>query len=375
MAQNLHGIVISIAIGDPAPVFDDWGGTDVTVHATYLTQSELDSDRYQRFNQGQWISEPGSSDLLASLEGRSVIIEGPEGSEPVSSGGTATLQFELTEEEYSDPGVIFMWASPLGAVTLKAEGIGLPAGLLKVYDLAQYKKTTPMLTPGGGLAVVRTISFHVELFISVTSFTINHIINRNHGGDDFIDSIREGISNSNTREGAIADFGGISAPENQRTMLLGSVDLPDWAAHTAANVYDGTAGPDGNMYSPPPRGYDGALDLKPEIRALFGNYNTVGNNGKIYRADVFSNTSWGYTGQYVGLTANELVRFQEMDPNSVSHAQDNITTPHGVIFNEVIGDPPENSELRRQLFAVYVRFLDTYESWTAIWAENSEGNN
>ena len=72
MAQTFHGIVINITFGDPAPVFGDWGGADITVHATYLTKAELNSKRYIYFNKDRWKSKKASPELLAALRGRSV---------------------------------------------------------------------------------------------------------------------------------------------------------------------------------------------------------------------------------------------------------------------------------------------------------------
>jgi len=361
------GVHINLTVGSPAPVYPDFSSAPLKVCAVYFTDAQMNSLGLTTFRDPYKIGDIGSN------KGRSKVIPGIDGSVTVSSG-SIVLAFPLTDAQFNDPKPgLFIYCEPLGAAALRCTAIDkYKRGLLyEVRDLKKFKSTSPTYN--------QAFVLNVEVFKSVVSHTVDRMQGFTHGNYSPIDEIR----NMEDREAATARLGALAVG-----------DVAPWKAQAGDIILSGRKNNYDYTYATNNPDKAGILDLKPDIGTIdkqyqgltpykasqdYGDVVTIGNNGRLYSRDVFSNLNWGYVGNYAGFQADELNRLANLDPTSTAVPQDDLSTIRGHQIAKDADDKMEGKGAnvclapRPVIFRHLVSILDTDDRFTRPWDIENEG--
>lgn len=117
-------------------------------------------------------------------------------------------------------------------------------------------------------------------------------------------------------------------------------------------------------------------DFKAPIKKLYAEIMRIGNDGRIYSNEGFSNLNWGIVGYQLELGPERMIEFAHMDPSSGNQDHDDSATRDGQRAGESASVPQSNDPTipdefprpidRRKLFLFITKVLSENDLYTTL---------
>lgn len=238
----------------------------------------------------------------------------------VGSGKTATIVFDVEDEDVSRVSGAEAWGNNYGAVAFVENAHGLAVGHLKLNKARILALPMPEVKVSG--SKVRVVIGYTQTVLvtqGIAQYITNEInTNRNH------EVIRK-IADLNAQ----ADIYEVNLNKTAwyvRGIVRDRVnDLRRLAEHKFARLVHTNEGAKG-FFADVYFGGGGEWDHKPKIRRVWGARNRLGNTNIDYYYDIWSNIHYGYVGGAAAFSLNELLEGasvqQKFDSGSADEAAD-----------------------------------------------------
>ncbi|HCL5272390.1 TPA: hypothetical protein N2G33_004704 [Salmonella enterica] len=316
---------------------------------------------------------PVTPDLhhIESIEKNSVIFEGECAQQwKVSAQSSMPFEFPITKSEYDEAYSLVIWADPFASASFFDDGYW--KGVLIIDKISEYKHDE-----SDGIVNKHVIDITVKIAQSVISYFLDLVETYTTPNfkplKDLHDAIKE-----NKDVDAMGKLGvmGVSIGANNSLYYA-----------TKNDVGDGIINPlEGDLYdrdywiSESKKAKDASnvkwgesnisiYDFKAPINTLYGAMMRIGNDGRIYSNEGFSNLNWGIVGYQLEVGPDRMIKYAHMDVTSGDQTHDDEATRDGEKAAEIAAntssDKPGALD-RRALFLFIVNAISSNDLYTHV---------
>ncbi|ECF3155282.1 hypothetical protein ACVUCS_003504 [Salmonella enterica subsp. enterica] len=352
---------ITLNAGDqPLPNIVDFGRATIGIN-------------YRLYNESEHKKKlPVTPDLhhIETIEKNSVTFDGECAQQwKVSAQSPMPFEFPLTKSEYDEAYSVVIWADPFASAAFFREGNW--RGVLIIDKISQYKHDE-----SDGIANKHVIDITVKIAQSVISYFLDLVEKYSTPNFEPLKEIHDAIKRGD--RDAIGKLGVLG-------VSIGSNNNFDYA--TRNDVGDGVINPfDGDLYdkdywiseSKKTKKPDNIkwgesdisrYDFKAPINKLYGAMMRIGNDGRIYSNEGFSNLNWGIVGYQLEVGSDKMIKYAHMDIFSGDQSHDDIATQDGQEAAEVAAntssDKPRMLD-RRALFLFITNAISSNDLYTHV---------
>ncbi|ELI0424158.1 hypothetical protein Q8V11_000807 [Salmonella enterica] len=393
---------ISISKGQqPLPNMTDIGINSLQVNYCLWSKKEYDEQ----------FPVPLKIDKIYNLE-KNTKLYPSEGAFPwvISAEESNPWKVQISEEEFDNANYLMVWAGPIGSAAFFDSDSSYWKGVLRI-NISSSKKVEEENNSNN-------INHIIEVNLNIAQSVISY----------FIDLVQE-FSTNNYKElkkihddlaqGQLSALGklGVMGPSLERNddcLDAGKIDNFEAFRHNkfgfGVDLYDyqyyeeqrrKVFGPDGNCidissdipytsYSDINGGFShtkyynntvgwnqsgsaiSIYDFKTPIKKLYAEMIRIGNDGRIYSNEGFSNINWGIIGRQLNLEKGDTNYFATLDPFSSNEPHDELATDIGYEIADTVAD--EFSEFpavldRRAVFLLVLKSIRENDYFTYLGAE------
>lgn len=308
---------------------------------------------------------------IQTLEKNSVIFES-EGAQQwnVSAQSPMPFEFPLTKSEYDDAYSLVIWADPFASAAFFWEGNW--RGVLIIDNISQYKHDE-----SDGIINKHVIDITVKVGQSVISYFLDLVETYTSPNFKPLKELHDAIKENNNTD-AMGRLGvmGVSIGQNnsinyatrnnsgEKVVDPFGEDLYDkdyWISESkkAKDSSDVKWG-ESNI---------SIYDFKDPINSLYGSMVRIGNDGRIYSNEGFSNLNWGIVGYQLEVGPERMIKYAHMDLTSGDQTHDDAATRDGGKAAEIAAntssDKPSALD-RRALFLFIVNAISSNDLYTHV---------
>ncbi|ASG89026.1 hypothetical protein DLR11_05695 [Salmonella enterica subsp. salamae] len=353
---------ITLSAGEqPLPNVTDFGRATIGVNYCLYNESEHKKKL------------PVTPDLhhMETLEKNSVIFEG-EGAQQwkVSAQSPMPFEFPLTKSEYDEAYSVVIWADPFASAAFFSKGNW--RGVLIIDKIAEYKNDE-----SDGMVNKHVIDITVKVAQSVISYFLDLVETYTTPNFKPLKDLHDAIKENNDVD-AMGKLGvmGVSIGANNSLYYA-----------TKNDIGDGIINPlDGDLYdkdywiSESKKAKDSSnvewgesnisiYDFKAPINKLYGAMMRIGNDGRIYSNEGFSNLNWGIVGYQLEIGPDKMIEYAHMDITSGDQTHDDEATMDGQKGAEIAAktstEKPRALD-RRALFLFTVNVISSNDLYTYV---------
>ncbi|MCT6425044.1 hypothetical protein MTR55_10820 [Escherichia coli] len=377
----------------PLPKISDIGVASLKIHYCLWNEEEYNEK----------LSVPPVIDDIPSLQ-KNTIVFPSEGNFPWSifSNDSVMWETQISQDEFENAYCLMIWADPIGSAAF-FDGSQYWKGVLRIDDMSTLKDNKK---DEGKNYVNHITEVNLKISQGVISYFIDLV--EKYSSDSFNelklihDEIKKGNRNALGRLGVM----GLSIGDNDTCYMSMAVDVYEAKNRNDTgrkeDLYDGNYyneqrkvafGPDGGCINNNPIYYDpdhttpfspyfavkvkwgqsniSIYDFKSPIKQLYAEMIRIGNDGRIYSNEGFSNLNWGIIGKQLELTSKDMKGFAALDPRSNHDEHDDAATDMGY---EIAGSATSDKNYpvkfdRRTLFFLTLKSLRENDLFTCLGAE------
>lgn len=356
---------ITLNAGDqPLPNIADFGRATIGINYCLYNESEHKKKL------------PVTPDLhhIETIERNSVSFDGECAQQwKVSAQSPMPFEFPLTKSEYDEAYSVVIWADPFASAAFFREGNW--RGVLIIDKISQYKHDE-----SDGVVNKHVIDITVKIAQSVISYFLDLVETYTTPNFKPLKEIHDAIKRGD--RDAIGKLGVLG-------VSIGSNNNLDYA--TRNDIGDGIINPlDGDLYDKDywiseskrtKNPYNikwgesdiSRYDFKAPISKLYGAMMRIGNDGRIYSNEGFSNLNWGIVGYQLEVGSDRMIKYAHMDVTSGDQTHDDVATRDGqkaaeIAANTSTGEPATYPKIldRRALFLFTVNAISTNDLYTHV---------
>ncbi|EKK1678897.1 TPA: hypothetical protein JZG31_000494 [Escherichia coli] len=354
-------IRITLNAGDmPLPNTTDFDRTTIGINYCLYNKDEYDKKL------------PVIPDLhhMDTVEKNSVMFEGECAQQwKVSAQSPMPLEFPITKSEYNEAYSLIIWADPFASAAFFRNGYW--KGVIIIDKISEYKHDE-----SDGKTNKHIIDITLKVSQSVISYFLDLVEKYTTPNFEPLQEMHDAIKNGD--QSALGKLGvmGVSIGSNNNwiyatrndsgEVFIGDygVDLYDknyWISESkkAKNPFDIKWG-ESNI---------SIYDFKAPIDTLYGAMMRIGNDGRIYSNEGFSNLNWGIVGYQLEVGPDRMIKYAHMDISSGDQAHDDVATGDGQEAAESATINPSifPAKLdRRKLFLFIVNAISTNDFYTHV---------
>lgn len=308
---------------------------------------------------------------IDTVEKNSIIFEGECAQQwKVSAQSPMPFEFPITKSEYDEAYSLVIWADPFASASFFWEGNW--RGVLIIDNISQYKHDEL-----DGMVNKHLIDITVKVAQSVISYFLDLVETYTTPNFEPLKELHDDIKDHNNTD-AMGKLGvmGVSIGQNN------SIDYA-----TRNNSGEKIVDPFGDdLYdkdywiSESKKAKDSSdvkwgesnisiYDFKVPINSLYGSMMRIGNDGRIYSNEGFSNLNWGIVGYQLEVGPDRMIKYAHMDITSGDQAHDDEATRDGQKAAEIAAntssDKPRTLD-RRELFLFIVNAISSNDLYTHV---------
>lgn len=333
-----------------------------------------------------------------------------EGSFPWTiSDETQSWKIQISKEEFENANYLMIWANPIGSAAFFDSDSNYWKGVLRV-NISSLGKVVEEENNSNdinhvimaNLSIAQSvISYFLDLVQEFSTNNYKELKDIHDKLKDIHDKFTGGNLNALGKLGVM----GPSIGRNDTCFKAGGIDNFESIKHNkfgfGVDLYDyqyyeeqrrKVFGPDGNCLEPSPNApyvshtkyYDNAVewnqsgsaisiyDFKTPIKKLYAEMFRIGNDGRIYSNEGFSNINWGIIGRQLELEKEDANYFATQDPTSSNEPHDEYSTAVGYEIADTvtngISEFPANLD-RHAVFSLVLKFISENDYFTYLGAE------
>lgn len=267
---------------------------------------------------------------MISLEKNSIMFESKGGLPwQVNGQGTMSLEFPITKKEFEETYTIVIWADPFGSAAFYAEGYW--KGVVIIKKIARFK-----IEETDGSTKKNILNIKLKIAQSVISYFIDLVEKYTSPSFPVLQRMHDALINGDR---SVLGMLGVMAPSigyNDNSLYATGINTAEvFYGESGVDLYDG-------YYWVFERVMSGKLftiewgdcnisiyDFKAPIRKLYAEVMRIGNDGRLYSNEGFSNLNWGIVGYQLELGPERMIKFAHMDPSSENQDHDDAATRDG----------------------------------------------
>lgn len=353
---------ITLSAGEqPLPNVTDFGRATIAVNYCLYNKSEYDK---------KLPVTPNLHDI-ETIEKNSVIFEGECAQQwKVSAQSPMPFEFPLTKSEYDEAYSVVIWADPFASAAFFREGNW--RGVLIIEEVSKYKHDVSEEAVNKHI-----IDVTVQVAQSVISYFLDLVETYTTPNFEPLKELHDAIKENNDTD-AMGKLGvmGVSIGQNNSIIYA-----------TRNNAGEKTVDPFGDdLYdkdywvSESKKAKDSSdvkwgesnisiYDFKVPINSLYGSMMRIGNDGRIYSNEGFSNLNWGIVGYQLEVGPEKMIEYAHMDITSGDQTHDDEATRDGQKAAEIAAntssDKPGALD-RRKLFLFVVNAISSNDLYTHV---------
>lgn len=280
------------------------------------------------------------------------------------------FEFPITKSEYDEAYSLVIWADPFASASFFWEGNW--RGVLIIEEVSKYKHDV-----SEGAVNKHIIDVTVQVAQSVISYFLDLVETYTTPSFEPLKELHDAIKENNNTD-AMGRLGvmGVSIGQNN------SIDYA-----TRNNSREKIVDPFGDdLYdkdywiSESKKAKDSSdvkwgesnisiYDFKVPINSLYGSMMRIGNDGRIYSNEGFSNLNWGIVGYQLEIDPEKMIEYAHMDITSGDQTHDDEATMDGQKAAEIAAntstDKPRALD-RRALFLFTVNAISSNDLYTHV---------
>ncbi|RJT43005.1 hypothetical protein [Rahnella woolbedingensis] len=351
----------------PSPNIEDFGRKLIIINYCLYTESQ----------HKVIFSVPPDIKFIEPMEKNSIMFDS-EGGLPwqVLAQCSMPLEFPITKKEYEKAYSLVVWADPFGSAAFF--GGGYWKGVLIIKEISKFKTEEIV-----GNTKKNIINIKLQVAQSVISYFIDLVEKYTTSTLPELKEIHDAYKNGDK---SVLGKLGVMAPtiDKNNTVFYRRANntaeffIGDWGT----DLYDGDYWIDESLKAKDPSNIEwgdsniSIYDFKAPIKKLYAEMIRIGNDGRIYSNEGFSNLNWGIVGYQLELGSDRMIEFAHMDPSSGNQDHDDAATRDGQRAGESAGISQKNhTDLpaefpraldRRKLFLFITKVLSENDLYTTL---------
>ncbi|MBF7993931.1 hypothetical protein [Rahnella laticis] len=304
----------------PPPNVIDFGLKSILVN--YALYNKKESNERLEF--------PIKLDSIDSLEKNSIMFDSKGGLPwQVNGQDTMSLEFPITKKEFEETYTVVIWADPFGSTAFYAEGYWRGVVIIKKTDRFKIEEVE-------GSTTKNIINIKLKIAQSVISYFIDLVEKYTSPNFPVLQRMHDALINGDR---SVLGMLGVMAPsigDNDNSLYATGINTAEvFYGEPGVDLYDG-------YYWVFERVMSGKLftiewgdcnisiyDFKAPIKKLYAEVMRIGNDGRLYSNEGFSNLNWGIVGYQLELGPERMIKFAHMDPSSENQDHDDAATRDG----------------------------------------------
>lgn len=369
-SRNVNGInerwILRITLNageQPLPNTTDFGRETIGVNCCLYKKEEHDKKL------------PIAPDLhyIDTIEKNSVIFEGECTQQwKVNAQSPMPFEFPITKTEYDEAYALVIWADPFASAAFSYTDLW--KGVLIIKEISKHKKEE-----SDGVTKKHVIDITIKVAQSVVSYFLDLVEKYTTPNFEPLKEMHTAIKNGDLNALGRLGVMGVSIGSNDNYMYATRNDLGEvFVGDRGVDLYDKDY-----WISESTKARDASnvkwgesnisiYDFKAPINVLYGAMMRIGNDGRIYSNEGFSNLNWGIVGYQLEVGPERMIKYANMDVTSGEQTQDDVATRDGQKAAEnaanTSGKPatyPATLD-RRALFLFTVNAISTNDLYTHV---------
>jgi len=278
------------------------------------------------------------------------------------------FEFPLTKAEYDEASSLVIWADPFASAAFC--NTDLWKGVLIIDEISKYKKEE-----SEGTTKKHVIDITVKIAQSVISYFLDLVEKYTTPNFETLKEIHDAIKNGD--QNALGKLGvmGVSIGANNNQLYATRNDTGEFfVGDRGIDLYDKDYWISESKKANDPSNIEwgesniSIYDFKAPINALYGAMMRIGNDGRIYSNEGFSNLNWGIVGYQLEVGSDKMIRYAHMDIFSGDQTHDDVATKDGQKAAESAATTSEYPTKldRRKLFLFTVNAISTNDLYTHV---------
>lgn len=315
---------------------------------------------------------PVTPDLhkMDTVEKNSVMFEGECAQQwKVRAQSPMLLEFPITKSEYNEAYSLVIWADPFASAAFFRNGYW--KGVVIIDKISEYKHDE-----SDGKTTKHIIDISLKISQSVISYFLDLVEKYTTPNFEPLQEMHDAIKNGDRN--ALGKLGvmGVSIDSNDSSFDAEYIDDGEWiVGDWGVDLYDkdywiseSKKAKDSNNVKWGESNIS-IYDFKAPINTLYGAMMRIGNDGRIYSNEGFSNLNWGIVGYQLEVGPDTMIRYAHMDIFSGDQTHDDKATHDGQKAGEIAAIPSSKYPVkldRRKLFLFIVNTISKNDLYTHV---------